>query len=76
LRDLERVSGATGDRDDIRNAWASALALAWLQQQAVHAEPEWRILAGKARTWLDAVQALPADGSAWADAAAKFLQTK
>jgi hypothetical protein len=73
-RDLESALAATGSRDDVRRAWATALALAWLEQHANHAEPEWRMLAAKARNWLSAVRALPADGGAWADTAAKFLK--
>jgi Vault protein inter-alpha-trypsin domain/von Willebrand factor type A domain len=77
LRDLEReLSGATGERDDVRRAWATALALAWLGQQAHDVEHEWRLLAAKARTWLDHGRAVPADGGGWADAAAKFLKAK
>ena len=77
LPDLERaLSGATGDQDEIRQAWATALALDWLARHAQDVEHEWRMLAAKARTWLDTVRAVPADGGAWADAAAKFLQEK
>jgi Ca-activated chloride channel family protein len=77
LRELERaLSGITGDRNDARKTWATALALAWLEQQAYEVEHEWRLLAAKARKWLDNVQAVSADGGAWAEAAAKFLQEK
>jgi len=75
LRDLERpLSGVTGPGDEARRAWATALALAWLDHVAPDAEPEWRILAVKAHKWLDGVTAAPADGTSWRDAAAKFLQ--
>jgi Ca-activated chloride channel family protein len=75
LRDLERaLSGATGDRDDVRKAWATALALAWLDREAFQVEHEWRMLAAKARNWLDDVQAAALDGDTWAARAAKFLQ--
>jgi Ca-activated chloride channel homolog len=77
LRDVEAaLAGATGSRDDVRRAWATALAVAWLQQHAAHAEPEWRMLAAKARKWLSAVPAVPAGGSAWAETAATFLKAK
>jgi hypothetical protein len=77
LRELERaLSGITGDRNDARKTWATALALAWLEQHAYEVEHEWRLLAAKARKWLDNVQAVSADGGAWAEAAAKFLQEK
>ncbi len=76
LGDLESAfAGATGPRDEVRKAWATALALAWLEQHAGDAEPLWRMLARKALKWLDRVQARPAEGT-WAETAAKFLQAK
>ena len=52
--DLEaELTGASGNPDDIRRAWATALALAWLSAYASDAEDEWRLLAAKGRAWLD-----------------------
>jgi hypothetical protein len=45
---LER---ATGD-DEERAAWATALALIWLELHAGDARDEWRMLARKAERWL------------------------
>ena len=67
------VAGATGARDEILRAWATALALVWLQEHAADSEPEWRLLAAKARAWLAATSAAAAGGAAWIDAAARFL---
>ena len=74
LRDLEReLSPTTGDPSDVRRAWATALALAWLEREAHDAEAEWRMLAGKARKWLESVRAVPPVGTAWITAATTFL---
>jgi Ca-activated chloride channel family protein len=70
------LAGATGSRDEVRKAWATALALAWLERHAGDAEPEWRMLAAKARKWLDHVKASPSGGGGWTNAAAKFLEAK
>jgi hypothetical protein len=75
LRDLEVVlPGGTGATDEVRKAWATALALAWLDYVAPDAEPEWRLLAAKAQKWLDGLTAAQAGGTSWREAAAKFLQ--
>ncbi|HSC27419.1 MAG TPA: hypothetical protein VLD67_09105, partial [Vicinamibacterales bacterium] len=77
LQRLEReLDGATGSREDVRKAWATALALAWLRAHARDAEEEWRLLAAKARRWLDDVEAVPPGRGAWVDAAAEFLGTR
>jgi hypothetical protein len=67
------IAGASGNRDEVRSAWATALALAWLRQHASHVEEEWRLLSRKAQKWLDAVSARPAGDVAWIDAASRFL---
>jgi Ca-activated chloride channel family protein len=68
LADLRSaVSGATGSPDEIERALATALALAWLEENAANAEDEWRLLAAKARKWLNATSAVPPDGGAWID---------
>jgi hypothetical protein len=75
LRDLEQgLPGATGASVEVRQAWATALALAWLDHAVLDAEPEWRMLAAKAQKWLDGLTAPSAVGTSWRDAAAKFLQ--
>ena len=63
------IAGATGPIDDIRRAWATALAVAWLALHAASARDEWRMLAAKARRWLDTTPAIPPDGRTWLDLA-------
>lgn len=50
-------------------AWATACALAWLEKHAKAEEPEWRLLAKKARAWLAKNARKRADGRDWLDAA-------
>jgi Ca-activated chloride channel family protein len=74
--DLATLEGALPpcagrDRDEARVAWATALAIAWLRERANTLESEWRTLAKKARTRLDAWLG-PNDGSRWIVLAAKF----
>jgi hypothetical protein len=77
LAELESaLAGATGDAAEVTRAWATALSLAWLRLEARDAETEWRMLARKARRWLDDVRAVPRDGGAWIDAAEKLLTTR
>jgi len=76
LASLESLlSGAIGKDADIRKAWATALALAWLDDHAGEFAGEWTMAAEKARRWLDAVNARPADGGSWSSAAARLLTT-
>lgn len=65
-----------GDRDETRKAWATALALAWLDEHARAAEGEWRLLAEKAQRWLGSVTSRPADGGSWAEAGARLLTAR
>jgi hypothetical protein len=58
-----------------RAAWATALALAWLDANAATSRAEWRLLAVKARAWLDGVPAPHPGGESWLESAAKFLKT-
>ncbi len=77
LAQLESIlPGATGNRGETRKAWATALALAWLEEYARDAEDEWRLLAEKARKWLGGVTSRPADGGSWAEAGARLLAAK
>ncbi len=74
LADLEAaLAGSTGAPEDIRRAWATALALAWLHAHAMHVAAEWRMLAVKARTWIDDVEAVPSGGWTWIDTARQYL---
>jgi hypothetical protein len=59
----------------MRSAWATALALTWLGDHAADAEGQWRLLAGKARGFLDAVATTGFDAPAWMAAASTFMRT-
>ena len=76
-RNLTELEGAlrdaTGNREDIRRAWATSLAIVWLEACAPGARTEWRLLAAKARQWLGRVHAEPAGGGPWIEAAAALL---
>ena len=68
------ATGATGAPDEVLRAWATALALAWLEHTVADSEDEWRLLAKKARRWLDATKAVPPRGGGWVEAADGFLR--
>jgi len=72
-RELGELENAVDGRDK-RNLWATALALAWLQSEAADLEAEWRMIAAKARRWLDANAAPSLDGAAWIHRARAFLE--
>jgi hypothetical protein len=73
---MERaIHGCLGGRSECHRAWATALAVAWLEQHAADAEGEWKFLRRKARRWLDAVPAAPSVGLSWPEAARQFLAT-
>jgi len=55
-------------------AWATALALTWLEAHASASRDEWSLLAAKAREWLADVSAVPFNGGTWLEAAEKFLK--
>jgi hypothetical protein len=76
LADLEaRLTAMGGQGAEARRAWATALALYWLQAEAAAWQAEWKLLAQKARRWLDRCPARLAGGMAWLDAAETVLQT-
>ena len=72
LTDLEAaLRGARGD--EIQRAWATALAIVWLEVRAPQSRDQWRLLVAKARNWLDHVHAQPRASGNWLDAAEAFL---
>ena len=72
LADLEGALGGATD-DDARRAWATALAIMWLEVRAPQSRDQWRLLVAKARNWLDHVHAQPPAGGNWLDAAEALL---
>jgi hypothetical protein len=73
LRSLERALGGDAADETGRRAWATALALIWLERHAAAHEVEWQALALKARRWLDSVPP-HAEGS-WLDVARRYLSS-
>ncbi len=67
------LNGGSGSRSDRQSAWATALAVAWLERHAADAEEEWKLIRRKAQRWLDDVQAAPPGGMTWIAAAGRFL---
>jgi len=74
LSDLAaRIAGVRGDAGEATRAWATALALAFLEREAFSNRDEWELLATKARRWLSGVTVTPPDGGEWSDFAAMAL---
>jgi Ca-activated chloride channel family protein len=76
LADLESALDGASSREE-RRAWATALALVWLDQHAGEVGDEWRLLANKARGWLNKVAAAPpASGQTWIQEAEAFMRPR
>ena len=75
LDDLMRAmpAAASGQSAPAR-AWATAVALAWLERHAAAQEGEWSALALKARQWLDRqFPGRSAEAASWQEAARSWL---
>src|SRR5206468_937817 len=73
LRELEAsVPEAAGDAKETHRAWATALALAWLDSGFSKWNQECALLKRKATRWLQDCAAQPKTGEPWIDAAARF----
>ena len=57
-----------------RQAWATALALAWLEEHGGAFEDEWRMVADKGRRWLHDALPEPSDESRWIHQAKGYLR--
>jgi hypothetical protein len=68
------VRRATRDREDMTKAWATALALTWLDRHASDFESEWHMLAAKAWGCLVGASADPDANARWLYAAEIFLR--
>ena len=75
LEDIRRaMPAATVPGDTTTRAWATALALAWLERHASAQQDEWRALAVKAHRWLGRdTTGIPLDGGSWEGAARAWL---
>jgi Ca-activated chloride channel family protein len=72
LRDLERVLSAEGESGaGSREAWATSVALAWLERHGQSMEVEWRLIAAKGERWLDAFYH-STSGRSYRDGAARW----
>ncbi len=75
LEDIRRAMPAVDvPVDATARAWATALAVAWLERHAGAQQDEWRALAVKAHRWLGRdTTGIPLDGTSWEDAARAWL---
>ena len=70
------IPDATVAPEALARAWATVVAIAWLERHAPAQVGEWRVLALKARRWLDAEFAgTPRDAATWLAAARSWLAT-
>jgi len=76
LEELDSALGANSTRAEERRAWATALALAWLAEHGGAMRDQWRLLANKARTWLNFVAPKPEGGRTWVGEAEMFMLPK
>jgi len=72
----KKLKDATGDPAKAARAWATALALAWLEANAADSRTEWELLAEKAKAWLSRCGAKLAGGEDWLDAASPALTAR
>jgi hypothetical protein len=74
IRKLQKkLEGALGDPGEAARAWATALALAWLESHATDSREEWELLADKAKAWLLQCGVRLAGGEEWLSAATAAL---
>jgi Ca-activated chloride channel family protein len=69
----EKIRDVTGIPEEVRRAWATALALVYLEQQAAEWRDEWGLLAEKAQRWLERCGANLGGGDTWPSAAGRVL---
>ena len=68
------IPAAMVAREALARAWATAVAIAWLERHASAQVGEWRVLAIKARQWLDGgLAGTPHDAAGWLAAARTWL---
>jgi len=71
-RDVATLEARLPDTSEAtRRAWATALAIVWLEEHASEWQPEWHLLSAKARQWLARRPADVRDG--WIDVAREVL---
>ena len=67
--------GAPREANGMEKAWATALAITWLEVQVPDAIDQWRLVAAKAREWLDRSAVASPDKRSWLELAHEFLST-
>ena len=76
-RDLDdlraAIAGESGVGGEAERAWATALAIAWLERNAADDFEQWKLLAEKGRRWIERSRTAGPGGS-WRQAAHEFLQ--
>jgi len=76
-RKLRTLKSATpdsvGDQEIAQRAWATALAVRWLEVHAAEWAEEWELLARKANQWLLTCQCSPASGKSWMAEAGAYI---
>jgi Ca-activated chloride channel family protein len=74
LRDIEKeLKRLAREGAATRQAWATALSVAWLATNAVDTASDWSLLAQKAERWLRGVRETPSGGESWLEAARTAL---
>jgi hypothetical protein len=75
LQDLRSaIDGVSGSStEDLERAWATALAIAWLERNAADEFDQWKLLVQKGRVWIDRSGTMARGGSHWIHAAHEFL---
>ena len=71
----EPLRDAIGDPSEARRAWATALALSYLEKEAPQWREEWEMLAEKAIRWLGRCQARLTDWDTWLSVAGSVLSS-
>jgi Ca-activated chloride channel family protein len=69
------VDDLTGPREAILRVWATALAIAWLIENAIGVQDEWHLLADKGRRWIDNTTRVSPVHRTWIDEARNFLRS-
>lgn len=75
LDEIEAHLASDEGAAEARRAWATALALAWLESEGAGNRDEWRLLARKAGEWLRRTASGRRDGMDWREAARRFLMS-
>jgi Ca-activated chloride channel family protein len=70
---VARIAAVRADAPEAHRAWATALALAFLEREASSSRVEWDLLATKAQRWLAGVTVAPPNGGSWLDLARSEL---